>query len=135
MPLKGLPEMRKALKKVDEPYNTALRAIYFQGLGNIAGGTPEDTGRAAGNWFMRDGTPSTESTTSTNGGDDLDKMPQWVLGKRLYYANNMPYINMLEYGGYPGTGPNTINGWSRRVDIGGWVRVELLSMRKGIRNI
>jgi len=133
MPLKGVKSVRQAISKADEPYNKKLKGVFLQGLGNISAGTPVDEGRAAGNWFLKVGNPSTETTSSTNGGDDLDKMPQWVLGKKLFYANNMPYINMLEYGGYD-DGAKTRLGYSDQA-VGGWVRKELLIMRKGIRNI
>ena len=132
MALHGLDSLRQALDDIDIPVNRELRVIYMQGLNNV-GWAPIDQGRAAGNWFLKENRPSTETTTSTNGGNDLDKMPQWVLGKHLYYANNMPYINKLEYGGY-GDGPKTLQGYSDQA-VGGWVRKELLIMRAAIRAI
>jgi hypothetical protein len=65
---------------------------------------------------------------------DVEKMPKSVLGKRLFYTNNLPYINVLEYGGFPGNGPKTALGYSDQA-VGGWVRVEMHKMRKAIRGI
>jgi hypothetical protein len=133
MALKGLDNMRQALMEIDRPLNNKLKGIYLQGLGNIASGTPVDESRARSNWFLSIGSPSNETTEQDNGDPHLDKMPQSVLGKRVFYTNNMPYINKLEYGGY-GDGPKTAQGYSDQA-VGGWVRKELLIMRQGIRNI
>ena len=133
MALKGLDNMRQALMEIDRPLNNKLKGIYLQGLGNIASGTPVDESRARSNWFLSIGSPSNETTEQDNGDPHLDKMPQSVLGKRVFYTNNMPYINKLEYGGY-GDGPKTAQGYSDQA-VGGWVRKELLLMRAGIRKI
>ena len=65
-------------------------------------------------------------------------MPKSILGKRLFFTNNLPYINKLEYGGYPNPPKNvtgkTAGGFSLQAPIG-WVRKELKKMRKAIRNI
>lgn len=133
MALKGLTNVKKALSKIDEPYNKKLKGIYLQGLGNIAGGGPIDEGHLRSNWFLKVGSPSNETTTQTNEDPHLDRMPANVLGKRIFYANNLPYININEYGGY-GDGPKTRGGFSDQ-SVGGWVRKELLIMRSAIRKI
>ena len=28
-------------------------------------------------------------------------MPRYVLGKKIFFTNNLPYIGILEYGGFP----------------------------------
>ena len=132
MPLHGLDNLRQALSDIDEPINNALKGIMLQGLGNIAGGTPVDEGRTRSNWFLKVGSASNQTTEQTNGDPHLGPMPQNILGKKLFYANNLPNINKLEYGGYPGNGPKTINGYSDQA-VGGWVRKELLVMRAAIR--
>ena len=55
----------------------------------------------------------------------------------MFYANDMPYINKLEYGGFPNPAANpkkTVGGFSDQAPKG-WVRGELLKMRKRIRAI
>lgn len=62
----------------------------------ISFGTPVDTGRARANWFIAEGAPRIETTTST--------VPQTyssagLEGKRvIYITNSLPYIVPLEYG-------------------------------------
>ena len=138
MPIRGLDSLRRRLEDIDKPYNDALRTILMQSLGNIAAGTPVDEGRARSNWFLKIGSPSTEVTDSTDGNDHLDRMPNRVLGRVIYYANNLPYINALEYGGYRGVGDKTIaasGGIYSDQAAGGWVRGELMRMQSAIRNI
>ena len=134
MALHGLDSLRQALDDIDRPVNNKLKTIYLQGLGNIAGGSPVDEGRARSNWFLKVGSKSNETTQQTNGDPHLDRMPESVLGKMVFYANNLPYINTLEYGGYAGDGPKTSQGYSDQA-VGGWVRKELLIMRAAIRVI
>jgi hypothetical protein len=134
MPIRGLDGIRRSLSDVGDESNVKLRGILLQGLGNIAGGTPVDEGRARSNWFLKVGSPSNETTTQTNGDPHLDRMPNRVIGVRMFYANNLPYINKLEYGGYPSDGPKTRLGYSDQA-VGGWVRSELLRIRAGIRTI
>ncbi|GAF96509.1 unnamed protein product, partial [marine sediment metagenome] len=121
------------------PVNRRLKAIYLQGLGNISIGTPIDEGRAANNWFLTENAPFGGTTTLTSGNNSFEeRMPQSVIGKKLYYTNNMPYIMALEYGLYKGVGPKTVAGdggiYSDQA-VGGWVRKELLTIRAAIRNI
>ena len=33
-------------------------------------------------------------------------------------ANNLPYAHVIEYGGYPGDGPNTVGGFSKQAPAG-----------------
>lgn len=134
MALHGAANVMAAIEAEIELRNDLLRAAILQSLGNIAVGTPVDQSRAASNWFLKIGSPSNKTTNSTNGDPHLNTMPNLVLGKRIFYVNNMPYINKLEYGGYPGDGPKTTGGFSN-LAIGGWVRTELLIMRQSIRNI
>lgn len=148
MPLHGLDSTRAGMLAMRSRLNTSLKAVYLQGLGNIAGGTPVLEGRARNNWFLTTGTPFGGTTTTTSGNESyVYRMPSMVLGKKLYFTNNMPYINLLEYGGYPnpvkkGTynkktkqyEKHTLFGYSDQA-VGGWVRGEMLMMRSAIRRI
>lgn len=70
----------------------------------IVRGTPVDTGAAKGNWQVEIGAPPTGTT------DTLDESGQatisagqlkaatFTLADRLYFANNLPYIDRLEHG-------------------------------------
>lgn len=138
MALIGRKKVASSINKLIVAKNDKLRTVFLQGLGNIAKGSPIDEGRARSNWFLKVGSPSNEKINSTNGDPHLDKMPDVVIGKRLFYANNLPYINALEYGLYKGVGTKTVlsnGGIYSDQAAGGWVRSELLRMRAGIRKI
>ena len=148
MPLIGRTGLDKAIKKQVSFKDNQLRGIFLDRLKAIKIGTPIDEGRTRNNWFLKVGAPSTEKTDLTSGNDTYrTRMPKSVLGKRLFFANNLPNINTLEYGGYPNpakfgskdkvTGEisiHTKNGFSDQA-VGGWVRVEILKMRNSIRKI
>ena len=107
MPLKGLGNVKQAIDKVVESASDDVKGIYLAGLKNIVEGTPARKGVARNNWFLSEGSPTGtfKASPSVGGSASLNSvlrnMPQSVLGKTLYFTNNTPYINVLEYGGYP----------------------------------
>ena len=139
MPMHGLPGVKKALRKTKADANINLYGIFFTGLSFIIRRTPTDKGRARNNWFMTTGTPFSLSgrkadTSGSGSSTSLMTMEKNVLNKKIYFSNNLPYIGMLEYGGYsqPGTS-KTINGFSRQVAPNGWVRDQLKIMANEVR--
>ena len=141
MPLIGKGKVEDAISDLVGKKNDQLKAIFIKGLQDIAVGTPVDEGRARNSWFLgvnsrREG--SREASKSGSGSiSDLGKIPADVLNKKFYYINNMPYITKLEYGGFPSPAKNpqkTVGGFSDQAPTG-WVRKELLTMRKRIRAI
>ena len=105
MPLRGLDDVKKGMQEVVASANKDVRGVYLAGLKNIIEGTPVDTGRARNNWILSDGTPNTSSTTNNSNGlisnRQLSRMPKEVIGKKIYFTNNLPYVGVLEYGGFP----------------------------------
>ncbi len=113
-------------------------------------GTPDDSGRARNNWFLSVNAPSNKTTTSASvgGGGSLSqaaKMPKDVLNNKIFFTNNLPYIGVLEYGGFPSPVENgsyikrsksfeilSINGFSKQAP-GGWVRKTIIRMQNKIR--
>lgn len=150
MPLLGLDKYQQAVDALIESKNQRVKAVYIQGLSAIASGTPVDEGFARNNWVLSENAPSSSETKSASIGGakslaQIKKMPADVLSKTIYYTNNTPYINKLEYGGYPnptngtplkggGFDKHTVNGFSDQAPSG-WVRSEILSMRKALRAI
>lgn len=151
MPIHGLDDVKKAIRKNKKNANDNLRAIYFDGLGTIIAQTPVLHGRARNNWFLTGGVAFSLSSTRDEGksgagsSNSLNTMPKNVLNKKVFFTNNLPYIGMLEYGGYPspvkdGTFVNktigfeirSINGFSKQAP-GGWVRKELIRMANKVR--
>ena len=154
MPIHGVDNVKKAMRKRKREANKSLRAIYFSGLSLIVKGTPADEGRARNNWFLTVGTPFTLSAgrdKDKNGAASeasLDGIPKSVIGNKVYFTNNLPYIGMLEYGGYPSPVKNgtylgkgkgyeirSINGYSKQVAPSGWVRKNIILMQNKIRSL
>lgn len=142
MPLKGRKSVLQAVDNLTEKREKQLRGIFLKGLSNIALGTPVAEGRARNSWFFSNNSPAVsggERSASKSGSASISsamKMPKDIFKRKMFYTNNMPYINKLEYGGFPNPsdGKKTINGFSDQAEKG-WVRGELGKMRKAIRNI
>ena len=146
MPLIGLDRVEKAIDNIVLEQNKKVKAIYIQGLSAVITGTPvhfKDGGRLRNNWFLTTEKPSQSTRGPSSGGSasysSLSKMPDYVLDKTIYFTNNMPYANVVEYGGYPknpkygtwtGSGFQKLsqNGYSKQAPSG-MVRIQLVKMR------
>ncbi len=122
----------------------------FRTFRDIQKGTPVDEGATRNNWYMTESSPSNKTTTS-NGGNTLKSPPLRVLGQRVFYTNNKPNINTLEYGGYPspvkkgswvkgkGWVKKSKGGYSKRLypmlTPKGWVRALVLRAKQEIKKI
>ena len=141
MPLKGLGKVKKAINvDIYNQLNDEVSGIYFTGLAFVIRRTPVDTGRVRNNWFLSTMEPSSKvrggkSQGGSSSFTQLKKIPKKVLGKRVYFTNNLPYIKKLEYGGYsqPGT-KKTKNGFSIQAP-GGFVRDQLKLMANEVRKL
>lgn len=151
MPLVGRDKVNKAIDDIYLTANDNIKGVYLAGLSNITQETPADTGRARNNWFLSVAAPSSSTTTSTSKGlatiRSLRRMPKRVLNKKIYYTNNLPYVSMLEYGGFPSPVDRgsyikksksfqilSINGFSKQAP-NGWVRSNLIKMQNKIRSL
>jgi hypothetical protein len=145
MPIKGMDDVKKAIAKNKKQANMDIKSIYFSGLRTIIKGTPVDEGRARNNWFLTDSNPSGlsgrgESVSGSGSDASLMTMPPYVLNKKIYFTNNLPYIGVLEFGGYPTPGTDkTTGGYSTQLtpfkSPKGWVRATLIAMANEVRNI
>ena len=154
MPLKGLKGVKLAIDQLEQSANDNVRGVYLAGLKNIVQETPADKGRARNNWFLSVTAPSNKTTTSASigGGASLSqasKMPKRVLGKKIYFTNNLPYIGILEYGGFPKRVKKgsyikrsgeyeklSENGYSKQLKgAKGWVRINLKRMQSKIKKL
>lgn len=146
MPIQGRKNVSKAIVELKKTTNDNLKKIYFNGLSKIIIGTPVDSGRARSNWFLTTNIPSSSTTALSNRIENID-LPENVLGKKIYLTNNLPYIESLEYGGYPNPVKNgtwnkkrgsfeirSINGFSEQAPKG-WVRTQLIRMQNKIRDL
>ena len=146
MPLQGADDVKKMLAKNKKESNDNIRKVYFHGLTNIIEATPVDEGRARNNWFLTVGAPFSlagRNADKSGGGSESSaaSMPAWVLNKKIYFTNNLPYIGVLEYGGYPSPVKKgtyikakgayeikSIGGYSKQAPVG-WVRRTLVAIK------
>jgi len=142
MPLKGRDAVDKMIAKNRTDSNLKVRGVFFAGLSGIIKGTPVDEGRARNGWFLSTGvlfsltSGRADSKSGSGSLSSLSEMPQNILNKKVYYSNNLPYIETLEYGGFPSPseGTKTSGGFSKQAP-GGWVRKQLIRMANKIRTV
>jgi len=147
MPLIGREKVTKAINNIVTEQNEKVKEVWIKGLSDVITQTPvrfKDGGRLKNNWFLTVGRPS-ESTRGKNARgsasfSSLNKMPSFVLGKTIYFTNNMKYAAVVEYGGYPknpkrgtyiGGGQYQIlsqNGYSKQAPAG-MVRIQINKMK------
>ena len=117
-------QVRKFAEKANMSVGKTIRGsaiVLFRGIIKMS---PVDTGRFRANWMVGMKAPSTETTESTDkaGGTTAMNMAQYINAQKDSYeftlANNLPYAYKLEYGGYPGDGPNTVGGFSKQAPSG-----------------
>lgn len=131
MPLKGRKKVNRAIDEAVDNINKDLIGIYTQGLRAIITATPvhfKDGGRLKNNWFLTVTRPSTKTRGGNTGGSssfaEVGKIPNVVLGKKVYFTNNLPYANTIEYGGYPN--PVEVGTWTgnayQKLSAGGYSR-------------
>jgi len=124
MPVRGIGNIKKAIDDITTNTNDKVRGVMFQALSNIQLGTPVDSGRARSNWFLTTTSPSDKETNSVSGNSiTLNDLPPFVLDKTIYYTNNLPYIERLEF-----------QGWSKQAPSG-WVRTEIIRAKRALRKI
>lgn len=135
MPLIGRKKVSKAIAELVSRKNDALRAQTIILFSEVIVGTPVDTGRARANWFLTENTPSNKTTQSTTPSNEAKKVPKNMLGKKTLLTNNLPYIETLEFGGFPKKSTEKTSGGFSRLAPKGWVRKALLRMQKRIKLI
>lgn len=117
--------------------NTVYRKIAFDLHRKIVMRTPIDTGRAAASWGMAEGEPKDYVQPEGAYADPLGASFRLVSVEPgshmpvIWIFNNLPYIETLEYGGYPGDGPKTVGGFSSQAPAG-MVRISIAEVETEI---
>lgn len=117
-------DISKYAEKKGKEIKDIRRAYAFALYASIVKKTPVDTGRARGNWNISVG--KVDSSTDDNrkgirykGTGDV---PNPNGDESIFISNNLPYIETLEYGGYPnppkGGKGKTVNGFSKQAPNG-----------------
>lgn len=113
------------VEKAGESFDEVVRGTAIKLFSGIITSSPVDEGTFRNNWFVSGLKPSSEYNLSDVGGSDgsaINGMTNDVLALRSFeaitFTNNLPYANVIEYGGYPSSGPNTIGGFSKQAPQG-----------------
>lgn len=118
-------------KKANISIDRAIRGTSIKLFSAIILGWPVgeyDDGRVGGrsraNWQAGGAIPTSGILAIEDkvGTSTVNKMTQFVNGSLnasvFTLSNNMPYAHKIEFGGYPGNGPNTIGGYSKQAPAG-----------------
>lgn len=117
---------RKANMSVEKTINGTSIKLFSA----VIKSSPVDSGRFRANWLCAGATPipSVVNMTDKTGSSAIGEMASYInsaKGQMVFtLANNLPYAYKLEFGGYPGDGPNTVGGFSKQAPQG-FVRVNV----------
>lgn len=128
-------DVRNFVEKAKKNNETVMRQVSLKLFSAIIKSSPVDTGRFRMNWQATYSTPATGTLNGVDpsGAAAIGAMSTVVLKNPFWFdfvlTNNLPYANVIEYGGYPGTGPNTVGGYSRQAPQG-VVRVNVVRFQQ-----
>lgn len=95
-------DLGKYAEKTKQKTNDVKNKFAFKLYSSIVQKTPVDTGRARGNWLISPNAPTGEvDENATAPKYNAGNAPKADNDESIYIENNLPYINALEYGGYP----------------------------------
>lgn len=129
-------DVRAFVEKTKKNNETVMRQVSLKLFSAIIKASPVDTGRFRMNWQAASGgntAVGVNNGVDPSGSKAIFQMTSVVTRDPNWYeftlANNLPYANVIEYGGYPGDGPNTIGGFSKQAPQG-VVRVNVLRFQQ-----
>ncbi len=103
--------------------DTVFRVTVIKFFGQVVEASPVDTGRFRANWFVTISAPSVRVQPNSEKTEDevnrrIVRKVNSSIGARIFYlTNNLPYAEVIEFGGYP-QGPKVQNGFSRQAPKG-----------------
>ena len=123
-------QVKAFAKKANMSVEKTIKGTSIKLFSAVIKSSPVDTGRFRANWTAAGVQPSTVTTdmTDKSGSAATGAMANYINtanGQMVFtLSNNLPYAHKLEYGGYPGDGPNTVGGFSKQAPQG-FVRVNV----------
>ena len=117
-------QMKAFAKKANMSVEKTVKGTAIKLFSAVIKSSPVDTGRFRANWTAAGVQPSTVTTdmTDKSGSAATGAMVNYInsaKGQTVFtLANNLPYARVIEYGGYPGDGPNTVGGFSKQAPAG-----------------
>ena len=97
-------EWMRAVDTAKKTTEKTLKEAYARVFTDIVNDTPVDTGRLRGNWQTTlNGVPDGETGDLDPSGDIArgriqDALNDFKLGDTVYFTNNAPYAEVIEYG-------------------------------------
>lgn len=129
-------DVRAFVEKTKQNNETVMRQVSLKLFSAIIKASPVDTGRFRMNWQAASGNApvlGVKAGVDKTGAKAISQMANIVRQDPYWYeftlTNNLPYAPVIEYGGYPGDGPNTIGGFSKQAPQG-VVRVNVLRFQQ-----
>ena len=144
--VEGIEESIKDVEDEQKAYENAIRKAVIELFRRVILNTPVDKGQARANWQASINSPISSILNEDDpaGSTAVNKMVNIVLAKKdvseavFWLSNNLPYIDVLEYGQFPnppkgGTG-KTQGGFSIQAP-NGMVRKALQELEGIIREV
>ena len=117
-------DVSKFVEKTKRNNETVMRSVAFKLFSAIIKASPVDTGRFRMNWQAAGATPRSGLVAGEDktGASAIASAETFITNTQAWaeftLANNLPYANVIEFGGYPGSGPNTVGGFSKQAPQG-----------------
>jgi len=117
-------DVKAFCEKAKKNPETVMRAVSLKLFSAIIQSSPVDTGRFRMNWQAAGASPrggivagedKTGSSATASVQTFITNSSAW---QEFTLTNNLPYAAVIEFGGYPGDGPNTIGGFSKQAPKG-----------------
>lgn len=102
----GIEDIHNFAKITEDKIEQIFRLSAIQLFKSVILKTPVDTGRARSNWQTEIGKFSKGEIDHIKNNealiaDMINKVNEGTIAQGYFLANNLPYIQKLEYGGYP----------------------------------
>jgi hypothetical protein len=123
------------IRKAKKNPELVVRQVTIKLYSQIILASPVDTGRFRMNWQASYGKPKDGILIANDptGARAISNVTEFVLNNPKWdefrLTNNLPYAEVLEFGGYPGDGPNTVGGFSKQAP-NGMVRVNVARFQR-----
>jgi len=124
-------DVSKFVAKANKNVEKVVRSVSIKLFSAIIKESPVKSGRFRANWQTTGTNPATGLIAGTDptGGATINSATTFITNaptaRQFTLTNNLPYAAVIEYGGYPGDGPNTTGGYSKQAPQG-VVRVNVM---------
>lgn len=112
------------IKKAKKNPEVVVRQVNIKLYSQIIMASPVDTGRFRMNWQASYLAPAMGviNENDPSGSKAIANATKFVMNSAKWndfrFTNNLPYAEAIEFGGYPGNGPNTVGGFSTQAPQG-----------------